>query len=566
MPRSLTQYRVFIGSPGGLNDERTKFRDALEKFTKLHAEPSGVLFHPVGWEDTLGGVGRPQGLINEDLKQCDYAVFVLHDRWGTPTGSRYSSGTEEEWELAEQLYKDTKLRNIGLFFKNVNPAQLRDPGLQLQKVLNFKQEIEAGKRYLFKTYDLVDQFCDELEGHLAKWLRDHTGDRGAPTSAGPVAMGPPVPPTSSAPAVAPDFDYWISEAYGQISPEAGNYPGALFCAEKAVAAAHGDREWARAKNLVGTAQFHLNALDQATATFSEIEDRLEKAKNHPEARSIQANALVNKGATLGQLGRNEEAIAVYEDVVARFGTASEPALREPVAKALVNKGVRLGQLSRGEEGIVVYEDVVARFGAAPEPALREPVAKALVNKGVTLGQLRRREEEIAVYEDVVARFGAAPEPALREEVATALVNKGITLGELGRRKEELAVYEDVVARFGAAPEPALREQIAKALFNKGVRLGQLRRREEEIAVYEDVVARFGAAPEPALREQVAKALFNKGFRLEQLGRGADAVAVYDDVVARFAAAPESAIREQVSKARAKRVFLSRPRAGARERK
>ena len=48
--------------------------------------------------------------------------------------------------------------------------------------------------------------------------------------------------------------------------------------------------------------------------------------------------------TLGELGRNEEAIAVYDDALARFGTlacfgtAAQPALREEVAKALVNKG------------------------------------------------------------------------------------------------------------------------------------------------------------------------------------------------------------------------------------
>jgi len=86
MPRSLTQYRVFIGSPGGLNEERRRFRDVPEKFTKLHSEPNGVTFHPVGWEDTIGGVGRPQEQINEDLRQCDYAVFVLHNRWGSPPG------------------------------------------------------------------------------------------------------------------------------------------------------------------------------------------------------------------------------------------------------------------------------------------------------------------------------------------------------------------------------------------------------------------------------------------------------------------------------------------------
>ena len=86
MPKSLTQYRVFIASPSGLDEERKCFRRNLEKFTALHAEPVGVTFHPVGWEETVGGVGRPQELINEDLKECDYAVFVLHDRWGLPPG------------------------------------------------------------------------------------------------------------------------------------------------------------------------------------------------------------------------------------------------------------------------------------------------------------------------------------------------------------------------------------------------------------------------------------------------------------------------------------------------
>ena len=69
-------------------------------------------------------------------------------------------------------------------------------------------------------------------------------------------------------------------------------------------------------------------------------------------------------------------IAVYEEVVRRFGEAGEPALREQVAKALVNKGVRLGALNRSQEAIAVYEEVVWRFGEAGEPALRATVALA----------------------------------------------------------------------------------------------------------------------------------------------------------------------------------------------
>src|SRR5271156_2552693 len=111
------QYRVFIGSPGGLDEERRCFSSKLARYTTLHGERRGILFHPVGWEDTLSGVGRPQALINEELKQCDYAVFVLHDRWGSPSGGGFTSGTEEEWALAEELYKTNKIRNIALFFK-----------------------------------------------------------------------------------------------------------------------------------------------------------------------------------------------------------------------------------------------------------------------------------------------------------------------------------------------------------------------------------------------------------------------------------------------------------------
>ena len=55
-------------------------------------------------------------------------------------------------------------------------------------------------------------------------------------------------------------------------------------------------------------------------------------------------------------------------------------LRELVAKALLNKGVRLSALGRSEDAIAAYDDLLARFGAATELPLRELVAKALVDK------------------------------------------------------------------------------------------------------------------------------------------------------------------------------------------
>ena len=75
-----------------------------------------------------------------------------------------------------------------------------------------------------------------------------------------------------------------------------------------------------------------------------------QASTAPTASLFQvARSLFGRGAVLGQLNRGEEAIAVYDQLIARFGEATEPALREQVARAMVNKGVSLDQLKRGEE-------------------------------------------------------------------------------------------------------------------------------------------------------------------------------------------------------------------------
>jgi hypothetical protein len=96
--------------------------------------------------------------------------------------------------------------------------------------------------------------------------------------------------------------------------------------------------------------------------------------------------------TLGQLGRREETIATCDDMLARFGTASELRLQEKVVRALMVKANALGVLRRSEERIAAYDEVLARFGTASELLLREGVARALVNKGIALNQLDRRKE------------------------------------------------------------------------------------------------------------------------------------------------------------------------------
>src|SRR5215469_247347 len=179
MSFKMTAYRIFIASPGGLRDERKAFRKTIYEYNETDAIQRGVLFVPTGWEDTLAGAGRPQGIINQDLRSCDYFVLLVWDRWGTPpdvTGAgRYTSGTEEEFHVAEQCLNDPNepLLQMVILFKAVPDERLVDPGEQLKRVLSFSNQLEEEKRYFPKKFDDIPHFENILRRYLAQWIRDH---------------------------------------------------------------------------------------------------------------------------------------------------------------------------------------------------------------------------------------------------------------------------------------------------------------------------------------------------------------------------------------------------------
>ncbi|CQR41613.1 hypothetical protein THICB3110182 [Thiomonas sp. CB3] len=132
--------------------------------------------------------------INDELRQCDFFVLVLWDRWGSPTGSKegHTSGTAEEYSVAQACLADEKspLQEIVVFFKAVEARQLSDAGPQLQAVLKFKKELEESKSALFETFDTAESFGEKLRRHLSKWTRDHEGKQG-PTPNGHLEVNRP---------------------------------------------------------------------------------------------------------------------------------------------------------------------------------------------------------------------------------------------------------------------------------------------------------------------------------------------------------------------------------------
>lgn len=121
-------------------------------------------------------------------------------------------------------------------------------------------------------------------------------------------------------------------------------------------------------------------------------------------------ALFNAGVALEDLGRREEAIAVYDELVRRFGEATEVALREQVASAL--NGIGFDFLCNAKKiwkdgseaaAIGLLAQALAKVEAALQHNPGEPVI--LGNQGYILFLLGRHTEAFPILTHAVALGG-----------------------------------------------------------------------------------------------------------------------------------------------------------------
>lgn len=162
---TYTGLKVFIATPSDLNQERNLFLNVVSEVNQIKANPMGYFLQPIGWEVTMPGMGRPQELINKDLLECDLIIVAFWEKWGSPTGE-YSSGTEEEFEVAKKSYESIGKPDIFLLFKE----QSEDKNEDMIKINSFKERVIKDRSLMFRQFKSSIDWQNELRQLLCKWL------------------------------------------------------------------------------------------------------------------------------------------------------------------------------------------------------------------------------------------------------------------------------------------------------------------------------------------------------------------------------------------------------------
>lgn len=183
MPRTISEYQIFIASPGDLDNERQIISDLISEFNTLNGDFHGIKFCMVGWEDIPGGRGAPQDRIDERLKACDYVILMFWEKWGSAPNEKCTSGTESEYKLADDCISSVSspLKDMLILFKTLDGHKMVHPEEQLQQVINFRKMIEQEKKYHYDTFDSIDRLGYRIRLYLNQTMHSIiSGSRSIP--------------------------------------------------------------------------------------------------------------------------------------------------------------------------------------------------------------------------------------------------------------------------------------------------------------------------------------------------------------------------------------------------
>lgn len=178
MAKTITLYKVFVASPSDLKEERILLEEIIDELNLSSFNNSEIKIELIKWESHVNpGIGEyPQEVINSDINQ-DYDVFIglLWSKFGLQT-KKYGSGTEEEFELAYNKYKNnpTDLK-VMFYFKNASiPFDQIDTD-SINSIRKFKSSL-GEKGVLYWDYNTNEEFQKLLRIQLTRKIQElHQG-------------------------------------------------------------------------------------------------------------------------------------------------------------------------------------------------------------------------------------------------------------------------------------------------------------------------------------------------------------------------------------------------------
>jgi len=244
-------------------------------------------------------------------------------------------------------------------------------------------------------------------------------------------------------------------------------------------------------------------------------------RSEPRFQTLLALLMFQKGLHLRDQADIESAMAVYDEILERFGNRTDIDVRRILARTQCNLGCDFLGIRNPAEGRRMLDEVIQRYGDLPEPEFAEPVSKAMLN----LSRLNAAEDQIGqsreLLQQIMSRFGETRDPVIEEVVQSAqhilasLPGVGsdeprdrlhLAMAFVKRSEwiQSLEILDDLILRNINSADHFILEIVARGMNMKGNILG-VQNDPAAVESWNAVVARFGNRSEAHIIPLVAEA-------------------------------------------------------------
>lgn len=237
-----------------------------------------------------------------------------------------------------------------------------------------------------------------------------------------------------------------------------------------------------------------------------------------------AFAMFQEALALSSLGRYDESIAVYDQIIAAFSDSSTEATKDVAQTAKYNKAIALTDKGDSVAALATYDEIIGSRETEERPYLHSLRASAMYNKACRLSDMEQREQEIESLQNMIREYEDSAIPEIRRTLSRAMVNLAICLFD--RRQEEEEVYNKIIRLFDDDMTTELQEAVAIAKCNLSSNAGDEGRYEDSKQLAEDAFRRVCESHTQEGIELVARARYNRGLALHALGDREDAEEEY----------------------------------------
>ncbi|MFZ2277050.1 MAG: NACHT domain-containing protein, partial [Prosthecobacter sp.] len=365
-PNAVSQYHVFLASPGDVAVERQAVRKFFDDYNRSTAHIWNARFDVVDWENySTTGVGRPQELINQQTldKYRDslaLVIGIMAQRFGSPSGKE-ESGTVEEFNWAMDSHQTKGFPEIKWFFRKVDKLELpsdpdeADAALdQWKKVRAFRKRMQDLNNPIFYAeYPSSAGFADMLAHDLHLWLAAEDRPWAEQRAAHLASSG-----TAPAPALAIGFDSEgyknaVLKRYDKLNFEMLDTTGASYNAV---------RLWSV-------------FVAQSVRECHQYNPRLLEIPKEHQRRFLDTGEISEKELLEAEKQAHQQRQEYFQQPLRAVLEIVDDTLRSTTAGA-VRKLVILGDPGSGKSALIRY--LAVRWAGISDPAVRDTQAVPLV--------------------------------------------------------------------------------------------------------------------------------------------------------------------------------------------